>query len=168
MKNIFLIVFIILDVSAYTQTDKEKYTQFNKDYKLIDINYLLNLEDNYAKKINKNPEIHSFHVRLDRYRFRSVFLGLTRNTDDSTLAIIKSALKSNVEDPSILDTLYRCQVLMKIGNKKFWMPIQNDLLPVFNRDVSSKKEVMIYCDYINDPSQKYHLQHIFLIFEFLK
>jgi len=168
MKKILTLFFFILTTNTYAQTEEEYWANWDKNYPAVNILKILKSEKQYADSIEKHPEISPYYSRLDKFSFQAEYLGKTRDIDKDVLSSAKRVFKLFIGNPSQLDELYKTEVLFKLDNQEFWMPIQTNVLKALKKELKKGKVTTIYCIFLNEHTSKNLLYNTFLISEFKK
>ncbi|MBD1363884.1 hypothetical protein IDJ77_08700 [Mucilaginibacter sp. ZT4R22] len=117
--------------------------------------------------MEKNPKIAPYYVRLASYRFKAIFLGKTKPVDAEIIQSMQRVLTLNQRDPNQMARLVDSVVLIKVGQRQVWMPIQRNLLPQLHKEVSKGQKITLYCAFLNEHTTKNQLFNNFLISEFV-
>jgi hypothetical protein len=168
MKILGFLTFSILSCSALSQDNDSYWKQWNSRYPLVDIISILKYEKHYADSVEAHPKIPPYYARADKYRFNAEIVGQIRPIDNSIRTSMKTVYKLFIGNPNFLDTLFKTEVLMKIGEDSIWMPVQTQILEALKEEVSAGDNFLIYCLYLNEHSEDNGLRNLFLISEFFK
>ena len=168
MRKYLTLLLLGIASTAMAQDDAAYWQNWNKNYTLTDIVKILKHERSYADSVEKNPDVAPTYFRKDSYRFNAIFLGEIKKIDDETLNSIKRVLKLTTPNTVAVAELFKQMVLMRVGDNKIWMPIQEEVLKALKQEVLKGGEVLLYCAFMNEHTSKNVLYNHFLISEFIK
>lgn len=168
MKIYCLLLFACFSTTAKSQDTDVYWKQWNKNYPEKAVLEVLKSEYDYALDVENDPSIVQYYVRKDPFRFKAVYLGKHKTIDTDTKRSMKQVLKLTKLDASIIDKLCQRAVLMKIGHRQMWMPIQKQVFVGFMEEVKKGDEITLYCLFLNEHTLNKILYNTFLISEFTK
>lgn len=168
MRIYILMLFLGIASVASAQDADQYWKNWNAKYLQKDAGKLLRYERTYADSVEKHPEIAQYYVRNEPLKFKAVYLGQVRATTSDVIRSMKQVLKLSQSTDMPLEHLCKMSVLMKVGNEKLWMPIQNNILEALKQEVKKNDEVLLYCVFLNEHTSKNVLYNHFLISEFIK
>lgn len=161
---IFLIV--LFPVYSFSQDEWENW---DKDYKIINVDELLNYEIKYADSTDKGLIEGNYYLRMDTYRFSASYLGEKRRINDTILASMKRVFKMR-GNPDYLSTFddIKHEYKFKIGDIDLWLPIQPVLEKPLRKEIQVGEMVLLYCLFLNEHGMSGDLYNTFFISEFRK
>ncbi len=160
----FLALFLVSIGLAHAQTG---YPDWDKNYRTIDIQKVLQFEQRYADSVVANDGDIAYYLRMDKYRFSATYLGQKRPVDPGVMQSMKRVYKMFSGDPAQLESLVVHEYLFQVGKTQFWAPVQKQLEKPLNKEVKKGKNALIYCLFLNERSSK-GLYNSLLVSEFLK
>lgn len=158
----------LFKLTAQAQTEDEYWATWNKNYPEVSILDMLASEKKYADSIEKDPKIPPYYVRTGKYRFEAAYMDETRKIDTAVLSSIKRVHKWFGGDPAQIDNLIKSETLIKIGDQKIWMPVQQNILKAIKEEAKKGEILMLYCAFFNEHTSKNKLYNSLLISEFSK
>nr|WP_157536366.1 hypothetical protein [Mucilaginibacter sp. L294] len=129
---------------------------------------MLKAERHYADSVESHPDIIPYYIRRGGYRFTAKFEGSVMPVDKEALASMKRVYKLTGGDLELFANLVDSAVLIKVDDKRIWVPIQKKLLKAFKEEIEKDTDVLLYCAYFNEHTSKKVLYNNFLISEFFK
>ena len=158
----------LFKLTAQAQTEDEYWATWNKNYPEVSILDILASEKKYADSIEKDPKIAPYYVRTGKYRFEAAYMDETRKIDTAVLGSVKRVHKWFGGDPAQIDNLIKSETLIKVGDQKIWMPVQQNILKAIKEEVKKGEIIMLYCAFFNEHTRKKKLYNSLLISEFSK
>ena len=168
MIKLFTFFLFFSTLTAIAQNDNEYWAKWDKNYRQIDLEKILIHEKHYADSIESHPDIPPYYIRLDKYKFKAVYLAKTRTLDKSVSTSMRNVFKLVAGDPSQLENLCKTEALFKVGNEELWMPIQQEILNALKNESHKGEQLNLYCLYFNEHTNDNVLYNTFLISEFSK
>ena len=163
MKKTFLILFVIISNSIYSQNGFEDW---DKNYKYKSAEKIIQAEIEYAKEVEKDTTEGHYYVAMDKFRFIAEFTGNERQISPEVFNSMKRVFKIKLGSAEVLNGLVSKEFEFNIGNSKIWMPIQNQLIDDFKNEMTKGKNVLIYTLFTNEHQFKGGIINTFLISEF--
>lgn len=144
------------------------WKKWNAVYPLYDVAGMLKKERDKAMATDKNPKMPQAYFRKAKYRFKAIIMGATSNIDAGTFNEINHIYTKTGGQPGLLGTMFKKQVLIKVGTETMWMPIQDKVLEGLKNEMQGGDKATIYCLYLNEHTSNHKLYSYFLISEFKK
>lgn len=167
MKKSLLAALVFLLLATGTVLAQTGYPDWDKNYRAIDIQKVLQFEQRYADSVvAANGDI-AYYLRMDTYRFSATYLGQKRPIDPGVMQSMKRVYKMVSGDPAQLESLVEHEYLFQVGETQFWAPVQKQLEKSLGKEVKKGKTALIYCLFLNERSSK-GLYNSLLVSEFLK
>lgn len=168
MHRILTLLLLTLKFSSFAQTEDEYWATWNKNYPEVSILDILASERKYADSIEKDPKIPPYYVRTGKYRFEAEYMDETRKIDTAVLSSVKRVHKWFGGDPAQIENLIRSETLIKVGDQKIWMPVQQNILKAIMEEAKKGETLMLYCAFFNEHTSRNKLYNSLLISEFSK
>jgi hypothetical protein len=168
MKLFLTFVFLIFLLGASAQRKRDSTNQWDNNIfmQLDDNNLTQKLTDaDFAGNFDGLPY---YILKINKYSFKARFLGKLRRIDSAAVHSMKSIFKNTVVKTIKLDRLFSKEVLIKIGDRQVWMPIQTSLLPDFLQYVKKDDEITLYCLFLNEHAFDVNSLNNLLISEYDK
>jgi hypothetical protein len=167
-KILSLILLCLFKLTSLAQNGDEYWATWNKNYPEANILEVLASERKYADSIEKDPKIPPYYVRTGKYRFEATYSGETRKIDTAVLGSVKRVHKWFGGDPAQIDNLVKSEVLIVVGEKKIWMPVQQSILKAIKDEAKKGEQLILYCAFFNEHTTRKKLYNSLLISEFSK
>lgn len=162
--NRFLLTFLLL--ASYNIYSQKGFDDWDKKYKLVDLEELIKSENEYAKKVEADPNEAQYYVAMHSFRFIGNYQGQIRDINQEKLQSIKNVLKFRTGKNDYIDNLVSKEILVKVNSITLWMPIQNQLITPFKNEVKKNDSVLLYALFTNEHRTNKTLINSFLISEF--
>ena len=145
---------------------EDYFEQWDKNYAEVNVLSMLESEELYADSVGRNPEIPNFFSRFDVCRFNAIYTGKKRKLQDGSkeaMTVTSSLFGKDIEQ---ILAITKNEVLMRVGDREIWMPIQSKLEKPLKEEIGEGGKVHLYCAFFNYHSEQRELYNIFLISEF--
>lgn len=158
-------VFLLFFISQLVFS-QNGFKDWDKNYMLKDAETVIQNEVAYAKEVEKGNKEGNYYVAIEKFRFLAVFTGNERTVKPSVLNSMKRVFKIKSGSAEMLNGLVSKELEFTIGSTTIWMPIQNQIIEAFRKEVASGKQVLLYTLFTNEHEFKGGIINTFLISEF--
>lgn len=158
---------LLLFMAANASAQVAYWKKWNAQYPAYDILSMLKQEHAAAIKADKQAKP-PYYFKKGKYRFKVNVLGATGGISNDVLNSINRVYKLTGGNPAQLAPLFKKAILVQLGNKQVWMPIQESVLNGLKDETEPGDEVTIYCLYLMEHTTRRVVYDNFLICEFKK
>jgi len=140
LKHTCIFLALIFLLSSFSE-DKSNIHN-NKANTLVDFSQVVQYYENINLLINTKPNV-NFYASTYGYMLLVEYTGEKREISDEKIEYLGMALKTLNLHKNVRD-LFKYEVLVKTGSKKYWFPIQTNLYNYWINELNEKDRALIY------------------------
>lgn len=165
-KSTHLALLIVFFFTSFTSIAQSAYEGWDSKYQLVNLSELINMEEEYEKRVESDTTEVQYYLGMNSYRFLAKFNGKFRKASEETLLSMERVLRVKTGNPAVVRQLIKNEAEFRVGTRSIWMPIQETLVSNLKGEVESGNEVLLYTLLCTEHSTEGELRLSFLISEF--